>query len=177
VVFITLFGEECNQWCLLRWWIHTVKLSPESNCYHMHVKVYRTLHAYEIWEMCHTWLSDLLIMCIGEIWWITWMMWLANYVITWKYVETCIWWCLLIGDVCTFGDFIWWIDGDKMWIIYIFDLVISLIMIIFLFIFLGWWLYLFEVIMWEHYMNMCIWRCKRWWYIIWRGEMEHCTMY
>jgi hypothetical protein len=33
---------------------NTVKLSPESNWYHMHVEVSITLHAFEIGEVCHT---------------------------------------------------------------------------------------------------------------------------
>jgi len=68
------YGEERNWWCLLRWWIHSVRLSLESKTwYHMHVKVSRTLHAIEICETCHTWLCDLVIMCIGEIWWMLWL--------------------------------------------------------------------------------------------------------
>lgn len=47
----------------------TVKLSPESNWYHMHLKESKTLHALEIGEMCHVWICDLVVICIGEIWW------------------------------------------------------------------------------------------------------------
>jgi hypothetical protein len=42
---------------------------------------------------------------------------------------------------------------------YVLDLMISLTMIIFLFIFLSWWLCLIEIIIWEYGMlvkNMCI---------------------
>jgi len=47
----------------------TVKLSLESNWYHMNLEESRTLHALEVGEMFHVWLYELVVMCIGEIWW------------------------------------------------------------------------------------------------------------
>jgi len=47
----------------------SVKLSLNPKTwYHMHVEVSRTLHALEIDETCHTWICDLMIMCIYVIW-------------------------------------------------------------------------------------------------------------
>jgi len=49
VCYIASAERYCR--CLLRWWIHTVKLSSKSNWYHMHLEEPRTLHAFEIGDM------------------------------------------------------------------------------------------------------------------------------
>jgi hypothetical protein len=59
---------------------NTVKLSPKSNWHHMHVEVSRTLHVFEFGEMCHTWIRDLVNMCIGEILVNVIMMWICGLV-------------------------------------------------------------------------------------------------
>jgi hypothetical protein len=69
---------------------NTIKLSPESNWYHMHVEVSRTLHAFEFGEMYHTWICDLVYMCIGEI---RWMLWRCEFVDLVMFIDILWWWC------------------------------------------------------------------------------------
>jgi len=60
------YGEERNWKCLLRWQIQTVKLSPESTWYHMHLDESGTLHALDNW-----WVVSYLTMWIDDYvhWW------------------------------------------------------------------------------------------------------------
>jgi len=147
-----------------------VKLSSESNWCHMHLELSRTLHAFEIGETCHTLLCDLVNMCIGEIWWFGesyefddlcdwWIMWIC--------VEMCTWWCLL----CLYT---WWFQLIIVILVivmecesYVYDLVISLVTMIFLPILLKWWIVFDELIrqefMWTIWLMLIRWII----YIIW----------
>jgi hypothetical protein len=78
-VLLHCFGEIPNWRCTFTWVCNLGKIISESKTsYHMHVEVSRTLHALEIGEMCHTWLCELVIMCIGETWWIIWIWWFGE---------------------------------------------------------------------------------------------------
>jgi len=88
-----------------------VKLSQESNWYHMYLEDFRTLHAFEIGEMCHTWLCDLVIMCIGEIWW---FMWLVNNVNL--YGDVYMMTFVIFDDAWTLDEFnCWWLPCLYFW--------------------------------------------------------------
>ena len=68
-------------WVYVSWWrtnsvrdyvsglIGNNYLPIQKYWYHMLVEVPRSLHALEIGETCHISLCDLVIICIGETWW------------------------------------------------------------------------------------------------------------
>lgn len=139
-----------------------VKLSWESNWYHMHVEVSRTLPALEICAMCHTWLCDLVILCIGEIWWIIWNCGLVNYVTWWFNLMTFI---SVIVMKCES---------------YVFDLMISLVMMIALPILLQWWIVFVELIrqelMWSIWLMWIRWIiCIMWCICLCKMSEVACT--
>jgi hypothetical protein len=74
----------------------------------MHLEESRTLHAFEVSEMWHTRICDLVNMCIGEIQWMLWWCELCEDVYMMMFV--------IVDDACTLGEFIWrWLPCLYFW--------------------------------------------------------------